>query len=238
MNEIETNSEPPNRPPQAEPARGVIDPAWEDELRRGQEAEGEAGSVEPELALVHLLRHVREPEPLAPEQLDSLWSAIEAEVAPALAPWWRKAWLWWSAPALAAAAVLAVIVIENETPEDAATTIARDDAKHDAKREEPRREFAAEAAPTLAPAPGAMARDEAEAERVASADDKANTQGIGGADAGDVSKGASRGAGSNAFENSFEQLAPYGRRAIRSSVDTSLDTLRGQLLADARGASR
>jgi hypothetical protein len=205
-------------------ARGVIDPAWEDELRHGQTAEGEAGSVEAELALLHLLRHVRQPDTLQPEQLDSLWSAIEAEVAPAAPPWWRKTWLWWSAPALAAVAVLAVIITDTDKSED---SIARtDDKKADSKQE---------SAPAAAPAEeeaGAIGAGGGDALRFSAGDQQASAPGAtGAADA----KSAKRGSGSNAFETSFEQLAPHGRRAIRGSVDTSLDDLRGQLLADARG---
>lgn len=104
-------------------ARGVLDPAWEDELRRGQEAEGEAGSIEAELGIVHLLRHARAPEALTAADLDKLWAS---ELAPALTPtpWWRRRWLWGAVPAVATAAVVMVIVRSPDTapaPEAAAT---------------------------------------------------------------------------------------------------------------------
>lgn len=113
-----TAPDPTPRPdPRGSPPRagGVLDPAWEDELRRGQEAEGEAGSVEPELAIVRLFRHARAPELMAPAELDALWAS---ELAPALAPapWWRRRWLWGALPALAAAAVVLVVI---RGPDDA-----------------------------------------------------------------------------------------------------------------------
>ncbi len=221
MTEIEKNpsaARPGRNPSAAQPnPRGVIDPAWEDELRRGQTAEGEAGSVEAELALLHLFRHVREPESLAPEQLDSLWSAIEAEVAPASTAWWRKTWLWWTAPGLAAVAVLAVIVLDGPATSEA-PTVARSDERKSERAQAPT------AAP--APAPSAAARDEKFAAE-AVLDDQAIAGGV-----------STRKGGANGFETSFKELAPYGRRALRGSVDSSLDDLRGQLLADARGASQ
>lgn len=90
--------------------RGVLDPAWEDELRSGQEAENEAGSVEAELAIVRLLRHARAPDELDAAALDRLWSS---EIAPAIAPapWWRRRWLWGAVPAVAAAAVVMIVVV-------------------------------------------------------------------------------------------------------------------------------
>lgn len=97
------NSEQPTAP------RGVLDPAWEDDLRRGQEAEGEAGSVEPELAIVRLLRHARAPEALAPAELDRLWSeGVDPAIAPV--PWWRRRWVWGALPALAATAVVLFVI--------------------------------------------------------------------------------------------------------------------------------
>lgn len=115
------NSEHPKRP------QGVLDPAWEDELRRGQEAEGEAGSLEPELAVLRLLRHARAPEELAPAELDRLWSS---ELAPALAPtpWYRRKWLWGGLPAVAAAAVVVIVVVrapEPDAPAAGAPQVAR-----------------------------------------------------------------------------------------------------------------
>ncbi|PCC70820.1 hypothetical protein SAMN02745121_02714 [Nannocystis exedens] len=108
-----TGSDPSASSPKPEigraAVRGVLDPAWEDELRRGQEAEGETGSIEGELAIVRLLRHARAPEALTAGELDKLWSG---ELAPALtpAPWWRRRWLWGAVPAVATAAVVLLVV--------------------------------------------------------------------------------------------------------------------------------
>ena len=112
------NAEP--TPITRQPAGSVLDPAWEDELRAAQAEEGEAGSVDAELAVIHLLRHARAPEPLAPADLERLWSA---ELAPAIAPppWWRRRWLWGLLPACATAALLIVVLRDNS---DDATMIA------------------------------------------------------------------------------------------------------------------
>ncbi len=211
--------------------RGVLDPAWEDELRAGQAAEGEQGSVEAELAMVHLLRHVREPEALAPDELDNLWRQIEAEVAPAATPWWRKAWLWWAAPVAVTAAVLFVIVLPGDREAD--STVARgDDERADERRE----------SSAAAPAPAMQRMKEGEggymaeeaSERAASAAPMPmaappadNAIGAGGL--------AMRSERAGGLEKSFAQLAPYGRVAIGTSVDASLDELREQLIVDARG---
>ncbi len=222
--------------PSAGPPRGgnVLDPAWEEELRRGQEVEGEAGSVDAELAFVHLLRHTREPEALAPEQLDSIWEAIEADVAPAGIPWWRKAWVWWSAPALAAAAVLVVVIAK---PGDEPAVAVHDKAEDSEKLE-------AAPAPASEAVDGAnegterriaeAAPDEEEASEQ-SADDDNQAPGFavgGGRIRGGVASNASP------FEVSFAKLAPHGRLAIRVGVEQSRDELRSQLLAKARGGGR
>ena len=121
-----TGSDPSSTSPKPEidraAARGVLDPAWEDELRRGQEAEGEAGSIEDELAIVRLLRHARAPEALTAGELDKLWSG---ELAPALTPtpWWRRRWLWGAVPAVATAAVVLVVVRGPDAPAPEAATI-------------------------------------------------------------------------------------------------------------------
>jgi hypothetical protein len=233
----------PNVGSNAHRDRGVLDPAWEDELRRGQEAEGEAGSVEDELAYLHLLRHTREPEALAGDQLDALWSAIEADLgsdgAVAGTPWWRKAWIWWSAPALAAAAVL-VVVIVKPSAEDQATSVARNEeapamqtaksapAPSMASRDESPRELAAEASP-------APPSEEAKADaQVAEAEEEAVADGMVGRGGGGEGR-ARASASPSPFELSFAKLAPHGRVAIRASVDSSRDELRSQLLAKARG---
>jgi len=215
----------PKHSPSANPRQGgsVLDPEWEAALRRGQEAEGEAGSVDAELAFVHLLRHTREPEALAPDQLDAIWSQIgaglEAEVEAGGSPWWRKAWVWWSAPALAAAAVLVVIVIDPG--ERAETTIAQQDHSSEAKAEAKAEESSPAAEPI---AEGAPADAEAR-ERIATAEPS-------------IGSGRSGGGSKSPFEASFVKLAPHGRMAIRVSVDQSRAQLRSQLLASARGGGR
>ncbi|MDC0718465.1 hypothetical protein [Nannocystis bainbridge] len=122
-----TGSDPSANAPKPEidraAARGVLDPAWEDELRRGQEAEGETGSIEPELAMLRLLRHARAPEALTAGELDKLWSG---ELAPALTPtpWWRRRWLWGAVPAVATAAVVMVVIRGPEPQPQASVTAA------------------------------------------------------------------------------------------------------------------
>ncbi|MDC0670248.1 hypothetical protein [Nannocystis radixulma] len=104
-------------------ARGVLDPAWEGELRRGQEADGESGSIDAELGIVHLLRHARAPEALTAGDLDNLWAG---GLAPALTPtpWWRRRWLWGALPAVATAAVVLVVIRGPEAPAPEATITA------------------------------------------------------------------------------------------------------------------
>lgn len=95
----------PNRP---EP-ESVLDPAWEDALRAGQAEDGGEGSVDAELAVIHLFRHARAVEPLAPAALDQIWAR---EIAPRITPvpWWRRRWLWGVVPVAATAALLVVVL--------------------------------------------------------------------------------------------------------------------------------
>jgi len=98
----------PSRPKSVH-AKSVLDPEWEDALRAGQAEDGEQGSVDAELAVLHLFRHVRAVEPLAPEALDQLW---RAQIAPQITPvpWWRRRWLWGVVPVAASAALLVVVL--------------------------------------------------------------------------------------------------------------------------------
>lgn len=105
MSSGKTNEELPR-------AGGVLDPAWEDALRAGQAADGEAGSVEPELAVLHLLRHARAPEHLPDAALDDGWNALGSAIdAEAPVPWWRRLWSPWVGTAVAATAAAVVLVI-------------------------------------------------------------------------------------------------------------------------------
>ncbi len=107
----------PSRP------ESVLDPGWEDALRAGQAEDGGVGSVDAELAVLHLFRHARAVEPLAPEALDQLW---RTEIAPQITPvpWWRRRWLWGVVPVAATAALLVVVLRDpaHDTSASAADT--------------------------------------------------------------------------------------------------------------------
>lgn len=109
---------PTNRPSQAN--RNVLDPAWEESLRKGQEEAGEAGGLERELAVLHLLRHARAVESMPEPAFDELWADVDGSIQPV--PWWRRSWVLWGAPVAAAAAV--AIVVFSGTPPDAAVVTA------------------------------------------------------------------------------------------------------------------
>jgi hypothetical protein len=211
------------------PAKGnVLDPEWEDALRRGQEEEGEHGSVEAELAFVHLLRHTREPEELAPDQLDAIWKQIEADIAPVREVWWRKVWVWWSAPVVAAAAVLLVVLVSPTPESESEQTVAlQDRASEEGKRE-------AAPLPQAAPMPASEAAEFGIAEGSPMAADAELADGK----ASDAAGARSRGGQPSVLESSFARLAPEGRVAIRVSVDQSRDELRGRLLDKALGGGR
>ena len=119
-----TPSDPKQAPGPARAKPGaVLDPAWEEALRRGQVADGGAGSVEAELAVVHLLRHARAPEGLDAAAEDRLWSEVSAAVTPT--PWWRRRWLWVGlAPAAAAAVVVLAVRVGGPTEDVSVPQVA------------------------------------------------------------------------------------------------------------------
>jgi hypothetical protein len=105
---------PADDTPATEARAGVVlDPQWEVALRSGQAAEGEQGSVEDELAVIHLLRHARAPQPLDDAALDRIWDAVD-DARPAAASGWRawlrQPWLLGGGAAVAAAAAVLVVV--------------------------------------------------------------------------------------------------------------------------------
>jgi hypothetical protein len=104
--------------PATEARRGaVLDPQWEVALRSGQAAEGEQGSVEDELAVIHLLRHARGPQSLDDAALDRVFGEVEqtARAGSGWRAWLRQPWLLGGAMAAAAAAVLVVVVSNPDT---------------------------------------------------------------------------------------------------------------------------
>lgn len=110
--------------PDDERAGSVLTPDWEDALRAGQTEDGEAGSVDAELAVIHLLRHARSPEPLISADLDRMW---REQISPAIAPvpWWRRKWLWGVVPAAATAALLVVVMQRSDEPPQVASAAAK-----------------------------------------------------------------------------------------------------------------
>ena len=84
------------------PPRGVIDDAWEQELTAGQEAVGEHGDLEADLAVLHLLRHARAPEVLGDEALEEVLEQLKEASAPASTAWWRRGLVRWVAVPLSA----------------------------------------------------------------------------------------------------------------------------------------
>ncbi|MEM6295952.1 MAG: hypothetical protein AAGA54_32065 [Myxococcota bacterium] len=97
---------------------GVLDPQWEDALRAGQAAEGERGSVESELAVLHLLRHARGPQPLEPDALDAVWSELEPEIAGqgGFTTWWQRLFDWRVGVGVAVASAAAAVIFFAASP--------------------------------------------------------------------------------------------------------------------------
>lgn len=92
--------------------RAVLDPSWEEALVAGQEAEGESGSVEDELAILHLLRHAAAPEVLGAVARDRVWSEVDAGIeAERPAPWWKLGWIRWVSVAAVSAAALTLVIV-------------------------------------------------------------------------------------------------------------------------------
>ncbi|MBV1862690.1 MAG: hypothetical protein KUG77_29985 [Nannocystaceae bacterium] len=102
----------------SEKQKGVLDPQWEDALRAGQESEGARGSVEAELAVVHLFRHIAGPETLEPEAARAVWSEVaqQLEAEAGFTPWWRRMFDWRVGVGVAVAAAAAAVVVISSGP--------------------------------------------------------------------------------------------------------------------------
>lgn len=120
--------------------RHVLDPEWEETLRRGHEADQGVGSVERELEVVHLLRHLREPEPLDDARFESILSEVGDAVYGTSAvggrmAWLRKRWYVWVTPLAAAAAVVLIVVAPPGAPGSGEGQIARTESSEERKAE-------------------------------------------------------------------------------------------------------
>ena len=187
--------------------RGVLDPQWEEVLRRGRDEEAGdevAGSVEPELEALHLLRHLREPEALDAGELDALWKDIAAATAPEKRPFWKATWFRWLVPVGAAAGIALVMV---QATGDGAPSFARNDAE-----------------PSTASAPAAVEAKMAEA---AAADLDAEADEAAAAPAGPAA----------VLEQQFKMLEPRARAEVGSSVDSQRSSMRAALIGRARGSA-
>lgn len=124
--------------PATEPRPGVVlDPKWEQALRAGQQAEGEQGSVEDELAIVHLLRHAAAPHALDDEAFDRVWDDLDGALdeQAAASGWGARArawlssrpWLALSGVGVAAAAAAVLVVVwpgDGQAPVDTPSVAA------------------------------------------------------------------------------------------------------------------
>ena len=125
------------------------DGSWEDALRAGAAAEGERGSVEAELAVIHLLRHARAPEALPEARLEAVLRAVDdaigvAEREAAPAPFWKRwSWPWLGGTALAAAAAAVALVVllpKGDGPEPS-TELAQGQAPRPPMAEQVEKQF-------------------------------------------------------------------------------------------------
>ena len=207
----------------SDPHRTVLDPSFEDALVRGQEEDGGAGGLDDDLALVHLMRHAREPESLSPADLDGLWGSIEKEAFPQRRFAWSR--MLWAALPIAAAAAITLVILMPRDP-GVPSELARSESK---------------------PAPGASAPTAAEEEargrvdkkgkREAAEPEAAASRAEGAVAAADEADGAAdRSSGASASEQMFAQLAPGAKGELMGAVESSRRVLRNDLVATARRA--
>jgi hypothetical protein len=117
---------PPCDDERRDAAGEVLSSVWEDALRAGQREDGGGGSVENELAVVHLLRHARAPEELGADDLERIWRDVARQTSPT--PWWRRRWVLLGGPlAVSAAAAAVLLVVAPGEPEStgASSVVAR-----------------------------------------------------------------------------------------------------------------
>lgn len=211
---------------EGEPPVGVVDAAWEQALLRGRDEDaGEAvgGSLEAELATLHLLRHVREPEAMSAAQLDATWADIDLAITPAKVPFWRAAWFKWLMPVGAAAAVAFIFVRGPGVGGDASEgsgEIARAETASAPGAQRNGDDAKAADAPAAAVA---QDLEEAEVEEL--------EEGLAAAAAKDAST-------SQLLEQQFSMLEPQARAELGANVDSQRGSMRAALIAQARGGAK
>jgi hypothetical protein len=212
-----------------DPNRSITEPGphgtWEEILRRGRDEDaGEevAGSVESDLAYIHLMRHARRPEAMSDDDLDRVWREVDGAIAPERVPFWKRSWVRALMPVAGVAAAVLFVVVQSGDDATVAT------ATQDAKQAEPGAVLEeAESAGGGAAASGQPAR----AAKVA-AEPAAQ------AEAEPAEGDAALPSPAQILESQFQTLEPAARAQVNHSVDGGRGAMRSALLGQALGAGQ
>ena len=217
---------------QKDPNRSITESgphgSWEEILRRGRDEDAGkevAGSVEPDLAYIHLLRHARRPETMSEDDLDRVWREVDGAIAPERVPFWKRSWVRALMPVAGVAAAVFVVVVQSGDNATVATATQEDgqatQTKQSAELEE------AESA-------GGGAAGAAEPARRAKVAPSAEKEAPGAVGEGDAALPGP----AQILESQFQTLEPAARAQVNHSVDGGRGAMRSALLGQALGAGQ